>query len=192
MVAMMDFHWERVLTDEIFDKTFEARVHTLLADVTSQNVNVLEVEFLEALSATTQLHTLFQSTRAMPQHYKNMKSVHQFLQLSSIEAKDRGAGHGKTLVEAHHPALACLQDDCGSRLKVILGEEKLNVFKGLLEANTKSTAMEEARKEALQGCGPVFEAAEKTFSFVSVVCMCPSIYDDCVCVCVCVCALMAE
>lgn len=46
----MDFHWERVLTDEIFDKTFEARVHTLLADVTSQNVNVLEVEFLEALS----------------------------------------------------------------------------------------------------------------------------------------------
>ena len=66
MVAMIDFHWVSVLTDEIFDKTFEARVHTLLADVTSQNVNVLEVEFLEALSATTQLHTLFQSTRHAP------------------------------------------------------------------------------------------------------------------------------
>ena len=184
MVALTDFNWESVLTDEIFHKTFEARVQNVLAVVDTKNANDLEVEFLEALSATKRLHTIFESTKAMPEHYKQMKSLHGFLKLNSIEPKDRAAGHGKTLVEAHHAAMTCLQGDCGSRLKEVIGEEKFAVVTDAIEANTKSEAMEEARKEALQGCGRVFEAAEKTF--FSFVCMCPWIYDDCVCVCVCV------
>ena len=172
MVALSVFEWKSVLTAEIFDKTFAARVQNLLSVVETQNANDLEVEFLEALSATTHLHTIFASTQAMPGHYKKMKSLHQFINLSSIEARDRGAGHGKNFVEAHHAALTCLKDDCGSCLKEVLGEEKFKVVTDLIETKTKSDAMDAARKEALQGCGLVFEAAAKTFSFLFCVYVC--------------------
>ena len=67
------------------------------------------------------------------------------------------------MVELVRASQLCLGCDCGGQLSQRLGSEKYKVIQDYIDNVSSSETMEASRKEALAGCGVVFERAAGTF-----------------------------
>ena len=148
-----------MLQAEVLVPTFQVRAGKVAIVFTDKAADLIGSEFLEALSTTHQLHHLFASSGVFPDHHKHLLMLHKFYVFSVAEA---GENHGKIMVQLVHASHLCFGGDGAGQLSQRLGSEKDKVIQDYTDNVSSSETMGASRKEALAGCGVVFEMAAGT------------------------------